>query len=126
MLPSARTFRACAANWPIVTILDWVVCCGATGSSTRGDLASIDHCRLRETVSVCWTEIAEPVRCRLGDRGRRPHRRVAPVMNAFQHLLHAFLRRHLRLPAEFGAYLGDVGPGAVGFARALRDVHRRR
>ena len=64
----------------------------------------------------------EPARRRLRDRGRFPQRRVAPVIDLRDDAGDALLETDLLAPAEIAADLADVGEGAVGFARTLRDI----
>ena len=68
-------------------------------------------------------QAGEPCPRRLGDRLRVPQRRFTPIGDIFQYPANAFLEGNLGLPAKFNADAGDVGPGAIGFARPLRDLN---
>src|SRR5258708_1135454 len=71
-------------------------------------------------------EKAKPVPGRRGDAGRRPDRRVAPIVDVGQHHLHAFGKADLGLPPEVALNLGYVGPGAIRFSGAFGNLHGRR
>src|SRR5262245_54633781 len=71
-------------------------------------------------------EIGEPVLCRFGDALRRPHGRVAPIVDRLEHVLHALLDGDAGLPGELGLDTRSVGEGAIGFSRPLGNVHGRR
>src|SRR6185295_15376502 len=70
-------------------------------------------------------EVFEPVLGRVRDRLGRPHRRVAPVLDAGDDPLHALLEADRRRPAQEALDLGDVRERAVGLARPLGDVRLR-
>src|SRR4029077_9174413 len=57
------------------------------------------------------------------DAGGGPNGGVAQVFDCREHVLDPAFDRHLRRPAEVGLDAPRVGESAVGFARALGDVH---
>src|SRR5919197_5045499 len=73
-----------------------------------------------------WAQLPEPVARRFGNAIDGPYRRIAPIIDMLEHDPNALSEGHLRRPAEFTVDLRDVGPGAIGFARTLVDVHGRR
>src|SRR3989442_7867560 len=74
------------------------------------------------TPSALRAQILEPGLCRLVDRLRIPERRAAPVVDIGENSPHAFFETHLWAPIELRGDPGNVGPGAVGLAGALRDA----
>src|SRR5262245_8116265 len=82
-----------------------------------------NRCRLAASMSVpLRREVIEPGLGRLGDRFRVPERGVLPVVDVGDDPRHAFLEAYLGLPAELGRDPADVGPGALGLARALGNI----
>src|ERR1700719_2024609 len=71
-------------------------------------------------------EKAEPVAGRFRNARRRPHRRVAPIVDILQHHLDAVGKADLGLPAQVALNFGNVGPGAIRFSGAFGDGHGRR
>src|SRR6516164_55137 len=69
---------------------------------------------------------SKPVASSFGDARYGPHRCIAPIIDVLPHHAHALGEAHFRLPAKFTADFRDFGPGAIRFARTLRDMYRRR
>src|ERR1700722_14322447 len=71
-------------------------------------------------------EKAEPVAGRFRNARRRPHRRVAPIVDVLEHHLHAVGKAYLGLPSQVALNLGNVGPCAIRLSGAFGDAHGRR
>src|SRR2546427_6910969 len=72
--------------------------------------------------SALRAQILEPGLRRFVDRVRIPERRAAPVVDIGENSPQAFFETHLWAPIELRGDPGNVGPGAVGLAGALRDA----
>src|SRR3989442_12963794 len=70
--------------------------------------------------SALRAQILEPGLRRFVDRVRIPERRAAPVVDIGENSPHAFFQTPLWGPIELRGDPGNVGPGAVGPAGALR------
>src|ERR1700722_1350251 len=94
--------------------------CGISFATLESIAALLRHC------TALGVEKAEPVAGRFRNARRRPHRRVAPIVDILQHHLHAFGKADLGLPSQVALNLGDVGPGTIRFSGAFGDTHGRR
>src|SRR5580704_9431590 len=94
--------------------------CGISFATLESIAVLLRHC------AALGVEKAEPVAGRLGDARRRPHRRVAPIIDVLQHHLHAVGKADLGLPAQVALNLGNVGPSAIRFSGAFGNAHGRR
>ena len=52
----------------------------------------------------------------------RPDGGFLPIVDIFKDVLHAFFERDFRMPVKHLVDLRRIGPSAIWFARALRDV----